>query len=155
ESADDPMTYKEAISLPDAKLWEEAINQELKSLKNNDTWTIVPEVPAGCKPIGCRWVFKKKLNTDRSGARYKARLVAKGYSQQQGIDYDETFAPVAKFISIRALLSIGATLNLEIHQMDIKTAFLNGDLDEEIYMTVPEGIDQAERVTRAGCKLNR
>src|ERR1700742_1119859 len=155
ESTDDPMTYKEAISLPDAKLWEEAINQELKLLKNNDTWTIVPEVPVGRKPIGCRWVFKKKLNTDGSVARYKARLVAKGYSQQQGIDYDETFAPVAKFTSIRALLSIGATLNLEIHQMDVKTAFLNGDLDEEIYMMVPEGIDQSELSPRAVCKLNR
>ena len=72
-------------------------------------------------------------------SRFKARLVAKGYAQQYGVDYDETYAPVAKFTSIRAILSIGASYDLEIHQMDVKTAFLNGDLIEDIYMKVPEG----------------
>jgi hypothetical protein len=136
----DPLTYQAALSSPDAKFWQEAIDSELKSLKDNNTWVIVPK-PSDRKPIGCKWIFKKKLNPDGSVARYKARLVAKGYSQQYGIDYDETFSPVAKFPSIRILLSIGAALNLEIHHMDVKTAFLNGDLNEEIYMTVPEGID--------------
>ena len=98
-------------------------------------------VPDGRQPIGCKWVFKRKLNSDGSIARYKARLVAKGYAQQFGIDYDETYAPVAKFTSIRALIAIGTSHDLEMHQMDVKTAFLNSDLNEEVYMMVPEGID--------------
>src|SRR5665213_3340007 len=118
-------------------------------------WSIIPHqlVPDGRQPIGCKWVFKRKLNSDGSIMRYKARLVAKGYAQQFGIDYDETYAPVAKFTSIRALIAIGASHDLEMHQMDVKTAFLNGDLNEEIYMAVPEGIDHD--VTSAVCRLNR
>jgi len=152
---DDPATYQEALLRPDASLWRQAIESELKSLKDNDTWSIIPHqlIPDGRQPIGCKWVFKRKLNSDGSIARYKARLVAKGYAQQFGIDYDETYAPVAKFTSIRALIAIGASHDFEMHQMDVKTAFLNGDLNEEIYMTVPEGIDHD--VTSAVCKLNR
>lgn len=112
-------------------------------------------VPDGRQPIGCKWVFKRKLNSDGSIERYKARLVAKGYAQQFGIDYDETYAPVAKFTSIRALIAIGASHDLEMHQMDVKTAFLNGDLNEEIYMTVPEGIDHDVTSSSAMCRLNR
>src|SRR5277367_853585 len=128
---------------------------ELNSLKANDTWSIMSyhQIPDGRQPIGCKWVFKRKLNSDGSIARYKARLVAKGYAQQFRIDYDETYAPVAKFTSIRALIAIGASHDFEMHQMDVKTAFLNGDLNEEIYMTVPEGIDHD--ITSAVCKLNR
>src|SRR5262249_703425 len=126
--ADEPMTYTEALASPDAANWQEAIASELQSLAHNDTWTIVDksQLPPSRNPIGCKWIFKRKLNPDGSIARYKARLVAKGYSQQYGIDYEETYAPVAKFTSIRAILSIGASLDLEIHQMDVKTAFLNG-----------------------------
>jgi len=111
-------------------------------------------MPYDRQPIGCKWIFKRKLNPDGSVARYKARLVAKGFSQKFGVDYDETYAPVAKLTSIRTLLSIGASCDLLIHQMDVKTAFLNGNLNEEIYMTVPEGIDAATS-SNSVCKLNR
>src|SRR5271169_1952510 len=147
-----PLTFKDAILGPEAPQWQEAINDELKSLHHNNTWSIVPRLPKGHNLIGCRWVFKHKLDPDGNILQYKARLVAKGFTQQYGIDYDETYAPVAKFPSIRTLLAIGNSLNMEIHQMDVKTAFLNGDLDEEIYMSVPDGI------TKNGtevCKLNR
>src|SRR5665213_3374868 len=152
---DDPATYQEALLRPDASSWQQAIESELKSLKDNDTWSIIPHhlVPDGRQLIGCKWVFKRKLNSDGSIARYKARLVAKGYAQQFGIDYDETYASVAKFTSIRALIAITASYDLDMHQMDVKTAFLNGDLNEEIYMTVPEGIDHD--LTSAVCRLNR
>ena len=97
-------------------------------------------MPPGHQAIGCKWIFKRKFQLDGNIARYKARLVAKRYSQQPGVDYGETYAPVAKFASIRTILSIGGMLNLEIHQMDVKTAFLHGDLEEEIYIDIPEGL---------------
>jgi len=125
---------------PVAHLWKEAIDKELESIHKNGTWEIVNSLPPGRQPIDCKWIFKRKLRPDGSVDRYKARLVAKEYSQQFGVDYDQTFAPVAKFTSIRAILSIAAILDLEIHQMDVKCAFLNGDLEEELYMTVPEGV---------------
>jgi hypothetical protein len=128
------------------------MQDEFDSLTKNNTWTLVKDMPPGRKAIGCRWVFKRKLNNDGSVSRYKARLVAKGYSQRHGIDYEETYAPVAKFTSIRTILAIGAALDLEIHQMDVKTAFLNGDLEEEIYMDVPEGLKVPSGYK---CKLNR
>ena len=96
-------------------------------------------LPKARKSVGCKWVFKLKLKADGSVDRHKARLVAKGYSQQQGLDFTETFAPVAKFASIRAALAIAALEDIEIHQMDVETAFLNGNLEEEIYMDQPEG----------------
>jgi hypothetical protein len=151
----DPTTFAEATSSDDAEEWQAAINDELKSIDDNKTWSIIPkkEIPPDRRPIGCKWVFKKKFNTQGEVERYKARLVAKGYAQQLGVDYGEIFAPVAKFTSIRVILAIGANLNMEIHQMDVKTAFLNGDLTEEIYMDVPEGLVQA---TEDGvCKLNK
>ena len=148
----DPITYDDAISSSEAHQWRDAIKSELNSINDNNTWTIVP-APRDRRPIGCKWIFKRKLNTDGSISRYKARLVAKGYAQIYGVDYDETYAPVAKFTSIRAILSIGASLDLEIHQMDVKTAFLNGDLIEDIYMDVPEGIDNVD--PGSVCKLNR
>jgi len=143
DTSDEPKTYTEAISSSEAHYWREAIQNELASIDKNGTWTYVnrSQVPPQRRPIGSKWVFKRKLNPDGSINRYKARLVAKGYAQQSGIDYDETFAPVARLTSIRVLLSIGALLDLEIHQMDVKSAFLNGDLDEEVYMEVPEGIE--------------
>src|SRR3954447_3482679 len=138
-------------------MWQSAINDELTSINDNNTWTIIPQAPQGRQLIGCRWIFKKKFGADGAVTRYKARLVAKGYAQQQGIDYDETYAPVAKFTSIRTILSLGASLDLEIHQMDVKTAFLNGDLEEDIYMKIPEGVHTNFATTSCQpvCKLNR
>jgi len=151
----DPLTYEEAVSSTDTKHWLEAIASELKSIADNNTWSIVSEVPPGRNLVGCKWIFKRKRNLDGSINRYKARLVAKGYTQQYGVDYEETYAPVAKFTSIRVILSIAAYFDLEVHQMDVKTAFLNGELDEEIYMSLPEGLEVPAGFSTPVCKLNR
>ena len=148
---DEPMTYSEAMSSKNRKQWQEAMQDEMLSLEENNTWKLV-NLPPGCKAIDNRWVFHVKQPLDGSGDRYKARLVAKGYSQRAGIDYDETFSPVARFDTIRSVLSVAATENLHIAQFDVKTAFLYGTLDEEIYMKQPEGFDDgSDRV----CKLER
>ena len=104
----------------------------------NHTWELV-DLPPGSKPLGCKWIFKRKMTTDGSINKYKARLVAKGYKQKEGLDYFDTYSPVTRITSIRMLIVIAALHSLEIHQMDVKTAFLNGDLHEEIYMDQPEG----------------
>ncbi len=99
-------------------------------------------LPKGRKPISCKWVFKIKHGVDGEVERYKARLVTRGFTQTFGVDYNETFAPVAKFVSIRCILTLVAIENMEIHQMDVKTTFLNGDFKKEIYMEQPEGFTQ-------------
>ena len=111
---------------------------EMTSLHKNEAWDLV-ELPAGRKPIGRKWVFKKKMNVEGKVEKYKARLVAKGYSQVPGIDFGDIFSPVSKVTSIRLLLSVAAAFDFEIEQMDVKTTFLHGDLEEEIYMKQPEG----------------
>ena len=104
----------------------------------NDTWQLV-ELPSGRKPIGCKWVFKVKHDSDGNVERFKARLVVKGYAQKYGIDYEETFSPVLRFSSIRSPLAFAVQNDMLIHQMDIVTTFLNGKVDEEIYMEQPDG----------------
>ncbi|GJT53730.1 retrovirus-related pol polyprotein from transposon TNT 1-94, partial [Tanacetum coccineum] len=135
---DDPKTFSEAMSSHDAPMWKEAINDEMDSILGNQTWELA-ELPKGVRPIGFKWVFKKKLNPDGSISAFKARLVAKGYRQKEGIDYFDTYAPVARISSIRTLIAISAVKGLYIHQMDVKTALLNGYLNEEVYMEKPEG----------------
>ena len=97
------------------------------------------DLPPGSKPLGYKWIFKRKMKTDGTIDKYKARLVIKGYKQKEGLDYFDTYSPVTRITSIQMVLAIAALRNLEIHQMDVKTTFLNGDLDEEIYMEQPEG----------------
>eukprot|EP00253_Pinus_taeda_P027758 PITA_27758 len=111
---------------------------EMASLHKNEAWDLL-ELSAGKKPIGSKWVFKKKTNAKGNVEKYKARLVAKGYSQVLGIDFGDIFSPVVKVTSIRLLLSVAATFDFEVEQMDVKTSFLHGDLEEEIYMNKPEG----------------
>ena len=105
---------------------------------SNQVWDLV-KAPNGIKPISCKWVYKRKKWVDGNVETFKARLVAKGYTQKEGIDYDETFSPIAMLKYIIILLSIAAYYDYEIWQMDVKTAFLNGNLEEEIYMMQPEG----------------
>jgi len=114
------------------------MNEEIESILRNDTWDLV-ELPKNKTPIGCKWLFKPKMNADGSIEKLKPRLVAKGYSQQEGIDFDDTFAPVEKLNTIRMLISLAIKCNWELHQLDVKSTFLNGDLKEEIYLVQPEG----------------
>ncbi|KAK8559182.1 hypothetical protein V6N12_042464 [Hibiscus sabdariffa] len=150
---DEPKTYQEAVSSPDSEKWLEAMRSEMDSMSDNQVWTLV-EPPEEIKPIGCKWVFKKKTDMDGNVQTYKGRLVTKGYRQIHGIDYDETFSPVAMFKSIRILLAIAAFHDYEIWQMDVKTAFLNGKLEEDVYMTQPEGFVTPENAGKV-CKLQR
>ncbi|PKI52912.1 hypothetical protein CRG98_026743, partial [Punica granatum] len=135
---DEPTTYAEAVIGPDSEKWLEAMRSEMEFMYTNQVWTLV-DPPEGVKPIGCKWVFKKKTDMDGNVITFKGRLVAKGFRQVHGVDYDETFSPMAMLKSIRILLAIAAYYDYEIWQMDVKTAFLNGKLLENVYMTQPEG----------------
>jgi hypothetical protein len=140
----EPRTYAEAIACEQKHEWEAAIKDELKSLIDNKTWDIVPRPPHS-KVLDGRWVFKVKRNSDGSLDRFKARLVIRGYRQQYGIDYNDTFASVCRYESVRLLLALAAACNLSIKQFDVKTAFLNGILEEEIFMEQPEGMDNGNK----------
>ncbi|KAG7582883.1 Retrotransposon Copia-like N-terminal [Arabidopsis suecica] len=131
----EPCTYAQAKKIQE---WLDAMEIEIEALETTNTWTVC-SLPDGKKPIGCKWVFKVKLNADGSLERFKARLVAKGYTQREGLDYVDTFSPVAKMTTVKLLLSVAAAKNWSLHQLDISNAFLNGDLDEEIYMSLPPG----------------
>eukprot|EP00253_Pinus_taeda_P021865 PITA_21865 len=131
----EPTNYEEA-SKSDA--WRDAMYEEIESINRNHTWDFV-EFPEGKNTIGCKWLYKPKINVDGSIEKLKARLVAKGYSQQEGIDFDDTFAPVAKLNTIRMLISLATKHKWQLHQLDVKFEFLNGDLKEEIYLVQPEG----------------
>lgn len=144
---EEPQNYQEAITSPYAVQWKRAMDEEIESLKKNNTWSIVDQQDGG-KLVQNRWVYKLKRKPDGSIDKFKARLVTKGYSQRQGIDYHETFSPVVKFDSIRVILAMAAARNMVLHQFDIKTAFLNEKLQETIYMDQPEGY-------RNVCKLER
>ncbi|KAK9028400.1 hypothetical protein V6N11_068205 [Hibiscus sabdariffa] len=150
---DEPKTCQEAVASPDSEKWLEAMRSEMDSMSENQVWTLV-EPPEGIKPIGCKWVFKKKTDMDGNVQTYKGRLVAKGFRQIHGIDYDETFSPVAMIKSIRILLAVAAFHDYEIWKMDVKTAFLNGKLEEDVYMTQPEGFVTPEDARKV-CKLQR
>ena len=134
----DPRTFKQAMKSKQSESWKTAMQNEYKSLIDHHTWDLV-DLPADANLVGCRWVFKTKYKANGEIDKYKARLVAQGYSQEPGVDYDEVYAPVAKYKSIRTLLAIGNQFDLEIHQMDVVAAFLNGDLKDNIYMKQPEG----------------
>ena len=150
---DDPTTYEEALEDVDVQEWKKAMDREMESMGSNLVWSLV-EAPKGVKPIGCKRIYKRKRGPDGKVETFKARLVAKGYTQKEGIDYDETFSPVAMLKSIRILLALAAALDYEIWKMDVKIAFLNGELEEDIYMQQPKGfiaLGQEHMV----CKLHR
>ncbi|RVW17863.1 Retrovirus-related Pol polyprotein from transposon TNT 1-94 [Vitis vinifera] len=148
----DPVTYQEAIHCPQFISWKEVMDDEMNSMYMNGVWDLV-ELPHGCKPVGCKWVFNTKRDSSGKIKRCKARLVVKGYSQREGIDFKETFSPVSTKDSFRVIMVIVAHFDLELHQMDVKTAFLNGDLDEEVYMELPTGFVEVGKEDLV-CKLN-
>ena len=128
-----PKTLKQAQAHPESSEWKEACLRELKAFQDHKTYELMP-LPEGRKPLGSRWVFSIK-----STGLKKARLVAQGYTQQEGIDYTETFAPVVRYDSVRVFLALSACLRLTIHQMDVNTAFLNSKIDSEVYVRQPPG----------------
>jgi hypothetical protein len=131
--------------------WKAAMEEEMHALQKNKTWELVP-LPKGKRAVGCKWVFTVKQNPKGVVDRYKARLVAKGYSQTYGIDYDETFAPVAKMGTVRTLISCAVNFGWPLHQMDVKNAFLHGDLQEEVYMEIPPGFANNQTIGKV-CRL--
>ena len=148
-----PSTYKAAMRDDKSKDWQGAMMKEMKSLNSNKVWDLVP-LPAGRKIIGSKWVYKVKVGANGVVERYKARLVAQGFSQKFGLDYDETFCPVVRGESVRAVIALAAERGLMLHQLDVTTAFLNGTLEEEVYMKQPEGfvVDGKEDMV---CKLHK
>jgi hypothetical protein len=132
-----PTSFKEAAK---ETHWVQAMNQEIDSIEKNKTWDLV-DFPSHKKSIGVKWVYKTKLNEKGQIEKHKARLVAKGFSQQPGTDYSETFAPVARLDTVRTLLAIAAQHKWKVYQMDVKSTFLNGFLDEEVYVDHPPGFE--------------
>nr|KAJ0209305.1 hypothetical protein LSAT_V11C400216660 [Lactuca sativa] len=152
---EDPKTFSEAMASRDVHFWKEAIHDEIDSIMHKNTWILV-DLPPGFKELGCKWILKIKMKVDGTIDKYKARLVIQGFRQKEGIDFFDTYAPVSRIFTIRLLLALAAIHNLVIHQMDVKTAFLNGDLDEEIYMKQPEGHQKFDDVVLSnGFALNQ
>lgn len=147
----DPISLKEAGQRSDWPQWKIAVNEEYSSLMKNNTWSLC-KLPRGRKTVSCKWVFKLKQKANGEVDKYKARLVARGFTQSKGFDYNETYSPTAKLTTFRVLLAIAVQHDYYIHQMDVKCAFLNGHLNEEIYMNQPEGF---ENDTDMVCKLNK
>ncbi|GAU25732.1 hypothetical protein TSUD_216620 [Trifolium subterraneum] len=139
---EDPTNYDEASKL---EIWRKAMNSEIESIKKNDRWELTT-LPANCKPIGVKWIYKTKYNEKGNIDKHKARLVAKGYTQQYGIDYREVFAPVARWDTIRTVLSIAANNSGHVYQLDVKNAFLHGELSEDIYVSQPLGYDNDDLI---------
>ncbi|KAJ9535448.1 hypothetical protein OSB04_un001427, partial [Centaurea solstitialis] len=150
---DDPINLKEALSSSNSQKWIDAMADEMKSMKDNDVWDLV-ELPKDTKPIGYKWIFKTKKDSNGNIERYKARLVAKGFTQKEGIDYKETFSPVSPKDSFRTIMALVAHYDLELHHMDVKTAFLNGNIDETIYMTQPENFALGDSKSMV-CRLKK
>ncbi|GJX28174.1 retrotransposon protein, putative, ty1-copia subclass [Tanacetum coccineum] len=149
----EPTSYKVAMLDSESNKWIDAMNAEIQSMMDNMVWVLV-DLPPSCKTVGSKWIFKKKTDMDGIVHAYKARLVAKGYTQRYGVDFEKTFSPVADIKAIRILISVAAYYDYEIWQMDVKSSFLNGYLDEDIYMVQPEGFVNPNH-PRKVCKLQR
>lgn len=145
----EPQSFKE-FSQDDK--WISTIQKEIKALEDNDTWCIV-DSPLGVKAIGSKWVCKIKYKSNSEVDRYKARLVARGYNQREGLDYHETFSPVAKIVKVRIVISIATGHGWEMHQMDVSNAFLQGDLNEDVYMELSLGFQRPGK--NKVCKLQK
>jgi hypothetical protein len=138
---EEPTCFEEAIQ---KKEWVDAMKEEYQSIIKNDVWEIVPR-PKSKDVVSSKWLFKIKYAADGSIEKYKARFVARGFSQKEGIDYEETFTPVARYTSIRTIIALVAKMKWKLHQMDVKTAFLNGVIEEEVYIEKPQGFEVEDR----------
>ncbi len=150
EDAKEPDTFEEAFQKLE---WTKAMEEEIAALEQNQTWELVPK-PEDVTPISCKWVYKIKHHPDGLIERHKARLVARGFFQQYGLDYDETFSLVAKLTTVRVLLALAASKDWKLWQMDVKNAFLHGELDRLIYMNQPMGF-QSQNHPEFVCKLQK
>nr|GEX67906.1 zinc finger, CCHC-type [Tanacetum cinerariifolium] len=148
---DDPKTFDEAMKSHDVAFWKKAINDEMDFIMGNNT-RVLADLPTGCKPFGCKWIFKRKLKVDGTIEKFKARLVIQGFKQNSGIDYFDTYAPVARISTIRLLIAMASIHNLIIYHMDVKTTFLNGELKEEVYINQPQGFFMPGNENKV-CKL--
>ncbi|KAH9734074.1 Integrase catalytic domain-containing protein [Citrus sinensis] len=149
----EPSTFHEALNSSDVALWMTAMQEEIEALHKNKTWELVP-LPRGRKAIGNKWVYKIKRDGNDQVERYRARLVVKGYAQKEGIDFNEIFSPVVRLTTVRVVLAMCATFDLHLEQLDVKTAFLHGELEEEIYMLQPEGFAETGKENLV-CRLNK
>ena len=131
----EPSSYEEVLG---QSVWRDAMMEEYQSIMKNDVWDVVQRLK-GKSVVTSKWIFKIKHAADGSVEKYKARFVAHGFSQKEGIDYEETFVPVARYTSIRAIISLTFVRGWKLHQMDVKTPFLNGVIEEEVYIEQPEG----------------
>ena len=155
KSEEEPKSYQDAINSKNSRDWIYAMKEEIDSLRTNNTWILVPKLEKH-KIVGCKWIYKIKEGITKSEPRrFKARLVAKGFNQVEGIDYSEIFSPVVKMKTIRMMLALAVQFDWEVEQMDVKTAFLNGELEETIYMTQPEGFKVESRDGELVCLLKR
>ena len=150
---DEPATVKSAMAGADSLKWKDAMSKEIDSMYKNKVWDLV-EKPINRNLISSKWIFKKKIGADGEVSTYKARLVAQGYSQKEGVDYDEIFSPVVRFETVRTILALSSKYKFVLHQMDVSSAFLNGDLQEELYMAQPEGFI-ASGEEHLVCKLKK
>ena len=145
----EPQSYSQPMKSIE---WRDAMEKEIQALESNNTWSL-SSLLEGKSPIGCKWVCKIKYRSNGSIERFEARLVAKGYTQVEGIDFHDTFAPIAKLVTVRLLLSIAAIKNWSLDQLDVNNAFLQGDLNEEVYMKLPLGFSRKGETHV--CKLNK
>ena len=147
---EEPSSFQEAVQ---HQVWVDATVEEYSSIMMNDVWEVVPR-PEDRSVVGSRWIYKIKYVADGSIEKYKARFVAKGYTEKKGIDYEETFAPVARYTSIRSVISLAAQMGWEIHQMDVETTFLSSVIEEEVYIEQPESFETREKRTHV-CSLKK
>jgi hypothetical protein len=130
-----PSTYEEPVK---QQVWKDAMMEEYQSIMKSDVWEVVPR-PEGRSVVTSKWIYRIKHAANGSIERYKARFVARGFSQKEGEDYDETFSPVARYTTIRSIISIASVMGWKLHQIDVKTAFLNGVIEKELYIEQPQG----------------
>jgi hypothetical protein len=153
QMGDDPTSFEEAMRSDHSSKWLKAMEDEMKSMSTNKVWDL-EIIPKGAKTVGCKWIYKTKYDSQGIIERFKARLVAKGFTQREGIDYNETFSSVSCKDSLRIIMALVAHYDLELHQMDVRTAFLNGDLEENVYMAQPKGF-VVKGKENMGCRLKK